>query len=91
MTLNRRRDLVQNSSHEAPIAGPQIAFRIVLQITLNPLDDFCGGNSFLVPAQDLAHYHEPDPYGLVTLAALSASTTVPRQDLSQVQCSSKLV
>jgi hypothetical protein len=57
----------------------------------NPSDDFYGGNSFLVPAQDPAHYHEPDPYGLVTLTALSASTTAHHQDLYQLQCSSKLV
>ena len=91
MTLNLRRGLIQNSSQEAPIAAPQIASRIVPQITLNPSDDFYGGNSFLVPAQNHAHYHEPDPHRLVTLAALSASTTVPHQDLYQLQCSSKLV
>lgn len=88
MTLNLRRGLVQNSSQEAPIAAPQIASRIVPQITLNPSDDFYGRNSFLVPAQGHAHYHEPDPHRLVTLAA---STTFPRQDLYQLQCSSKLV
>jgi hypothetical protein len=91
MTLNLRRGPAQNSSHEAPISVPQIASRIVPQITLNPSGDAYGRNSFLVPVQDFAHYHEPDPHRLVALAALSESTIIPHQDLYQLQYSSKSV
>lgn len=91
MTLSLRRGLAQNSSHEAPIVAPQRASRIVPRITFNPSGDAYGRNSFLVPVQDLAHYHGPEAHSLVALAALPASTTIPHQDLYQLQCSSTLV
>jgi hypothetical protein len=67
MTLSLKRGLAQNSSHEAPIAAPQRASRIVPQITFNPLGDAYGRNSFLVPVQDLARYHGPEAHMSVGL------------------------